>query len=155
VYSAGVIRRVAEFICLVYHEARNVRHPLGAEKLVDGERYFRLTNLPRNRMQAWRVMAMVRESAATALGPREAAQVFERQFGLKLWELEELYRMPIWRSSAYGGNPWAAICSAVTQLIEALEGGDEKLSTELLEAIPRYRHNTGTIRSKLQSLQSA
>lgn len=61
--GTGLTRTIAELVCLVYHDARNVRHPIKAGKLPDGTPYAKLVVLPRNRLEAWRAMAAVRERA--------------------------------------------------------------------------------------------
>jgi hypothetical protein len=50
------------------------------------------------------------------------------------------------------GNKWAAICSKIIDLMGALESGDKVKSSQLLEAIPRMEHNTGTVEQKLRKL---
>ncbi len=147
-------RELAELICLVYHEARNVRHPIKARKLVNGAKYARLVSLPNNRLEAWRSMARIRERAAAAKTGRKSAGIFEREFGVNLADLDELYRAPCWKNSSYGGNKWAPICSMVKELIEALDRGDKAKTAELLKKIPTMQHNTGVVEAKLKALQS-
>ena len=76
----------------------------------------------------------------------------ERHCGLTLAELEVLYRAPVWKALAYGGNKWGAICAAVCEFAEAAERGDRDRCVELLDLIPKLRHNTGPVEEKLRGL---
>jgi hypothetical protein len=112
----------------------------------------KLVSLPVNRDGAWRAMETIRQEAASAGTAREVAGAFEVRFGVSLAELEELYRVPVWKDSLYGGNKWAPICGAVRDLVEASVAGNSGRVGELLEAILRMAHNTGTVETKLASL---
>ena len=143
-----------DYVCLLYHEARNVRHPLKAGKLPDDSKYAELTSLPVNRNHAWDSMKSVREKADVALSAAEVVHVFHSRYGLTLAGLQDLYNDSCWRDSAFGGNKWAPICTAVRQLVEAADAGDTTRTRELLENIPQIKHNTGTVGKKLLELQN-
>lgn len=149
-----VMRNLVDFICLLCHEARNVRHPIKAGKIPRESKYIRLINLPHNRYSAWLVMAKARDKAARAERAEDAVRVFQEEYGLNLKELLELYHYPCWKHSACGGNKWASICSKISDLVEALDSGDDILSAQLLEALPRMEHNTGILERKLQDLKN-
>jgi len=137
----------------LYHEARNVRHPIKAGALPEDTKYERLRNLPNNRNDAWLKMAKVREKAGSASTAAEVADIFRKEYGMSMEDLSVLYHEPCWKSSPYGGNKWAAICSTVIDLLKALNSGDEILSTQLIEKILQMRHHTGTILAKLKNLK--
>jgi hypothetical protein len=151
----STIENLVDLICLLYHEARNVRYPIKAGKIQDGDKYGKLINLPNNKYQAWRHMSKVRTKAIATQVPADASKVFKREFGLSLEDLLELYLAPCWKDSAYGGNKWAPICSRVRDLIEARESGDEAHYAQLFETILRMEHNTGTVERKLHGLKNA
>jgi hypothetical protein len=148
----SLTRILAELVCLVYHEARNVRHPIKAGKLPNAGKYAKLTSVPTNRLDAWKAMAGIRTDAARGDGAPAVVEVFEQRFGLTLVELEALYHAPIWKASAYGGNRWAPICVAIRDLAKAIERCEVGRTADLLGAIPRLRHNTGTVGEKLARL---
>jgi hypothetical protein len=81
-----------------------------------------------------------------------AAHVFAARFGLTLDHLVNLYGDEHWRSSAYGGNPWAAITRSVIKLRDALAEKDVDLADELLKGIRSMRHHTGQLADKLRTL---
>ncbi len=149
-----MLNEVVDLLCLVYHEARNVRHAV-KKGLVDGESYKALVNLPASRSEAWAAMERVRREAVGAGSAGSAVAVFRRRFGRSLDELEELYRAPFWRNSAYGGNKWAPICSMVRELVEALDSSENARAGELLGLIPTMGHNTGLVGEKLHRLKAS
>jgi hypothetical protein len=78
-----------------------------------------------------------------------ASDLFTARFECSTEELIELYRNPHWRSSAYGGNPWAEITRAVCDLQRALDESDTGEVSRLLRSLPEMRHNTGAVGEKL------
>lgn len=97
-----------QYLCLCYHEARNVRHLVKAG-YVPPQLFERLRVLPTNKIEAWHAMAPIRAEAAELGTARAASDLFTARFECSIEQLIELYRNPHWRSSASGGNPWAEI----------------------------------------------
>ena len=93
------LRDVVDLICLPYHEARNVRHPIKAKKLPSDSKYKKLLNLPNNRDKAWRHMVKIRNKAAAVRTARQAAHVFQAEYDLTLDELSVLFHSPCWKDS--------------------------------------------------------
>lgn len=151
---AVALEDLVDLICLVYHEARNVRHPAREHKVSIPGAYAKFISLPKNRYDAWEQMGVIRDRAVRAGTPVRAAAVFEGQFGLDLTDLVDLYEKPFWKHSAYGGNRWAPITAKVRDLVRAMSSENEchaqKLHSELLE----MTHNTGDVAGKLHSLKS-
>jgi len=145
-------KNLVDFICLLYHEARNVRHPIKAGKLSKESKYSKLLTLPKNRDEAWQQMGRLRDKAANFSQISEIKSLFQNEYGITLEELLILYREPCWKGSLYGGNQWAPICSKIINLMGALESGNKVKSSQLFEAIPRIEHNTGTVEQKLRKL---
>ncbi len=145
---------LVELICLCYHEARNVRHPLRQGKVAPDAKYAALLNLAHNRDDAWQQMGMLRAKAPCAQTPRGAAHVFQKSYGLSLEDLSELFGAPCWKDSACGGNKWSAICSRVCDLLQSLERRDESCTAQLVDTILGMRHNTGKVGEKLLALNS-
>jgi hypothetical protein len=150
----STLEEIVDLLCLVYHEARNVRHVI-KKGLVGGEPYKALVNLPTNREEAWAAIEQVRREAVKAGSAGSAAAVFQRRFGRSLGDLEQLYRAPFWKNSAYGGNKWVPICSKVRELVEALDSGQTAQAGELRRSIPTMEHNTGLVREKLCRLKGS
>jgi hypothetical protein len=140
-----------KLICLVYHEARNVRHPIKA-KLIDGSGYERLMSLPKNRNEAWQHMSALRNRAANSATVEAATNEFERSLGLSLSELVAVYELPIWKHSPYGGNKWAGITSKVCELVHAMKTGADAPADDLYQAAISMCHNTGRLVDKLRNL---
>jgi len=149
-----LLRNLSDLICLLYHEARNVRHPIKAKKLPQETKYKKLINLPKNRDIAWQQMAKVRDKAANSRNATAVAYVFQEEYCMSLEELLDLYNCPCWKRSPYGGNRWAPICSKIRDLVQALVSGNDILSTHLFEIIPQMKHNTGIVGKKLLELRS-
>ncbi|MFI5331597.1 MAG: hypothetical protein ACHQ2F_11295, partial [Desulfobaccales bacterium] len=147
------ITSLVDFICLLYHEARNVRHPIKAGKLSNESKYSKLLTLSKNRDEAWQQMGRLRDRAANFSQISEVKSVFQNEYEIILEELLILYREPCWKGSLYGGNKWAPICSKIIDLLGALESGDKVKSSQLFEAIPKMEHNTGTVEQKLKKLK--
>ena len=146
--------QVVDLICLIYHEARNIRHPLRAGKLVHTSQYASLVSLPKNRDDAWRRMSDLRSHAASSGSIEAATDSFERVFGLNLPDVAALYRMPIWKHSAYGGNKWAEIGTKVCDLVDAMTAGAGSRTEELYREIISMHHNTGRVAEKLDRLKA-
>jgi hypothetical protein len=148
------LHNIVDLICLLYHEARNVRHPIKAGKLTDAQKYARLVNLPNNRIEAWQVMETLRARAVDSGTAEAARKTFEQFFGVTLRDLVTLYELPIWRHSAYGGNKWAAISLKVQDFVEAIRTEALARSEDLYCEIMTMRHNTGQVAEKLRRLRS-
>lgn len=145
---------IVDLICLVYHEARNVRHPIKAGKLADASKFARLLNLPTNRDDAWRHMSSLRNHAVNSGTIEAACKVFEQAFGVGLKDLVVLYEMPIWKHSAYGGNKWAGISSKICHLVDAMKITNELHAPGLYRDVLSMDHNTGRVADKLRRLNS-
>ena len=145
------LKNVVELICLVYHEARNVRHPVRKYLVDDAERYQKLIHLPTNRDKAWRQMRSIREKAINTGTVKEAAKVFEIHYALPLAEIVKLYEASFWTHSARrGGNAWASISARVLDLVSTMSALDTTGQGKVLyEQILEMSHNTGKVREKL------
>ncbi len=150
------LEHAVDLICLVYHEARNVRHPVKAGKLEDADKFKRLIDrLPHNRDDAWQDMKTIKSRAVKAGTVKAAMTVFEETFDLSLQDLITLYQMPIWRHSLYGGNKWANIGSRIWDLVQAMESGTDLQAQEIYREVTAMYHNTGrTVAEKLHTLNS-
>lgn len=149
--SASHLHAFADYVTVIYHEARNVRHLRRSQ--CDGlECYERLINLPRNRYEAWRALHPLRVQASMASSARTIEAVFRKQFGPGLEDLQTLFENPNWRHSARGGNRWAHITHVLICLRDAIDSRSMRTVSQLQAAIPQMRHNTGTVRSKLRDL---
>jgi hypothetical protein len=148
------LNEVVDLICHTYHEARNVRHPIKAGKPIEASKYAKLTNLPNNPVVAWRDMASLRDRAAHSSAVQAATQVFQHFFDLSLADLVELYAMPVWKSSAYGGNPWADITSKVRNLVDVTNASGSRAEVIYREIIS-MDHNTGLVADKLRKLKGS
>lgn len=91
-----------QYLCLCYHEARNVRHLVKAG-YVPPRLFERLRDLPTNKIEAWHAMAPIRAEAAELGTARAASDLFTVRFECSIEQLIELYRNPHWRSN--GGGP--------------------------------------------------
>lgn len=153
--STKRLENLVDLICLLYHEARNVRHPIKAGKIQSKSNYNKLISLPNNRYEAWQHMAKVRTKAIATQKPINVLHVFQQEYGLSLEDLLVLYRASCWKGSKYGGNKWAPICSKVCDLIKVLNSADDCISAQLFEKIPQMEHNTGRVRQKLLDLKKS
>lgn len=147
----GRLARLADYVSLAYHEARNVRHLIRAGA-VDGEPWKYLVALPTNRQAAWKAFHGIRELARRADDVASMLQPFERRFHISLADLVTVYANEAWRNSPYGGNAWAAIASRVLDAVTALQAGRIEEADGHLAALLAARHNTGRVVDKLQRL---
>jgi hypothetical protein len=143
---------LVDLICMVYHEARNVRHPLAAGLLKDGYRFALLINLATKREEAWRQMMPIRQRAINSGGATEA---FEQAYGLTLSDLTELFRRGFWEHSPVGGNAWAAIALQVERAASCHVAGKSKERDKAIKAALAMRHNNGLVHEKLSALRQA
>ena len=142
------------YLCLVYHEARNVRH-LIKEGFLARESYEKLMSLPRNREDAWAAVQDLRTRAARSGSVTAASEVFAIQFGLGLDELVDLYEDSHWRHSAFGGNRWSGITRSLIALRDALDEDNAVEVVDLIGRIPAMSHNTGQVLEKLRGLDAS
>lgn len=150
-----LLRDLVDFICLLYHEARNVRHPIKQGRLPDHPKYRKLIHLPRNRDEAWQHMAKVRREASMAGTARGIEYAFQQAYDLDINDLLALYQSDCWRATPYGGNRWAPICSKVQDLLEIIDLGDIARTIGYSNAIRLMEHNTGKVGEKLRRLKQA
>ena len=146
---------LVDLICLLYHEARNVRHPIRDGKLAKEAKYSRLLNLSNNRDEAWIQMAKLRRKAASYKTVDEFVNIFQKEYGISLDELLILYEKPCWKNTPYGGNRWAPICFKIIELLGVIKSGDSVNVNQLIKQILRMEHNTGLVCEKLYKLKKA
>jgi hypothetical protein len=148
------IAAYVSYICLVYHEARNVRHLIRGRHLDPGP-YRRLCeSLATNRYQAWAQLQPLRMRAVQE-GWGGAHLLFWAHFALSLEELEELYGDAHWKHASLGGNRWREVTHAVIELRDSQPPwGDSVEKARLLREIPLMHHNTGEVGNKLADLDS-
>jgi len=148
------LSQLADYVTLVYHEARNVRHLIQAHA-VEPEPWKYLVALPVNRNKAWEALQDLRSEACKADTVGVVLLPFERRLRVTLEELEVLYAHPAWRNATYGGNAWKTITQLVRGLAAALAKDQPAEALRLLETLSRARHNTGSIAAKLRNLDEA
>lgn len=148
-------RDLVDCICLVYHEARNAKRPLREGKLPSEARYARIRMLAQNRVAAWRQMAPARASARTARSAVGAADVFRATYRLTLQDLRDLFEAPVWWYSPLGGRKWAVIAARVLEAVEAWDSVASVQRRVILDGLLDLPHHSGTLRTKLDLLESA
>lgn len=151
---ATPVRDLVDCICLVYHEARNVRRPLREGKLPIEPRFERIRMLAQNRIEAWKQMAAVRASARAQPSALAAADAFRRSYNLTLEDLGVLYDAPIWWYSPLGGRKWAVIAARILEAVRAWNAVGPSQRRDLLEALLELPHHSGTLRTKLDTLEA-
>lgn len=143
-----------DYVALLYHEARNVRHlvKLGAVSTSD---FARLIALPTNKYAAWSEISRMRTKAASGKG-EAAIGIFESAYGVTLGDLAALFARPEWKNNSpgYGGNRWTEIAKAVQDLRDVLAQGDSVAAAGLETTIKAMKHNTGIVGDKLSNLNS-
>lgn len=142
------------YLCLVYHEARNVRH-LVKERFRERGPYQYLQTLPTKREAAWAAVQDLRRRASRTGSATAASEMFADRFRLALEELVDLYEDTHWRNYPLGGNQWSGITRSVIELRDALDQGDAERVSDLLSRIPAMTHNTGQVGEKLRRLDAA
>lgn len=148
------LENLVVFVCLLYHEARNVRWPIKQGLVCNPEKYVKLVSLPRNRYDAWKCMAKVRTRALRAPTAGDVVAVFREQHGLSLDELLQLYQAPFWKdSTSVGGNKWGAITAKVRDLVQSYDAANERRTGQLVDELLQMEHNTGLVEKKLQDLE--
>jgi hypothetical protein len=151
---SDAIRELADYVSLLYHEARNVRHLIRANH-ISADGWEKIVNLPTNRDEAWRAIQPVRNEARKAESASTCLAAFEQRFDVDLEGLQLLFENPNWRHAGlYGGNAWAQIAASVSQLAHAVQSGEVSDQDVAMSALRSARHNTGTVDAKLQSLDA-
>ncbi len=146
---------LAALMCLVYHEAQNVRHPLDKRRLRREPRYKLLRSLPSDKFEAWRHLQKLRARPSRESTASGVERVYQQRFGLSLDELQELYSMTVWKDSSRGGNKWASIAAKVRELIATIDSEDTELAEQLRTTVLNMRHHTGQVEDKLRNLQES
>lgn len=146
---------LGDLVCMIYHEARNIRFPLQAGTITPKEapRYKLLTSLPKNREDAWRQMQPLRIVASGAIS--SPSTIYEKKFGLSVGQLADLFERPIWRDLFRGGNKWGAIARKVQECLVAHETGDCAKRDDLVQEVLLMSHNTGLLHTKLRDLKKS
>jgi len=143
--------RLADYVALVYHEARNVRYLIRAQS-VDSEPWKYVVALPVSRHDAWTALQVVRAEATSATSVAGVLLPFEHRFRVTLSQLAELYANQGWRHASYGGNAWKSITELVRELSMSVEAGRLFDADRSLKALGAARHNTGLLADKLSRL---
>ena len=152
---SALLSEFADLCALLYHEARNVRH-LIEEGYASTEEYGKLDWLPDNSKEAWRRLQPIRNTAKGAENSALVRRVFEDKFGLGLANTERLFKNPNWRhAKLYGGNQWANIARALSNLSVSLDNGDLDFARKLLPEVWKMKHNTGYVWEKFERLEKA
>ena len=94
--STYPIRELSDYVFLLYHEARNVRHLIRAGH-ISAEGWEKIVSLPNNRDQAWKAIQPIRSSATHAESEIECLRLFEEQFDMDLTALQEMFEDTNWR----------------------------------------------------------
>ena len=149
------MRFLVDLICLLFHEARNVRHPIKDGKLSKDQRYIKLLNLHHGRDEAWIQMSKIREKASTFKNTNEIVILFQKNYGIKINELLDLFNEPCWRNTQYGGNKWAPICSKIIELLNTMNSESSTKTAQITYDILLMDHNTGYVAKKLHELKEA
>lgn len=151
--QAERLTRLADCICLVFHEARNVRHI--KHKIENWAKYKELISLPKNRSEAWKAMSGTRNVAARAVTAVQALDRFQEKYRVSIEELCCLYQEPIWKDSAsVGGNKWMSISRKVADLVRVFDLGDSAAFDIQHGELMGMKHNTGVVGDKLKNLNS-
>jgi hypothetical protein len=146
--------RFASYLCLVYHEARNVRHLIKGGYLDAGPYLSLRDRLTKNRDEAWVALQDLR-AAAIEREASPALKLFVDRFGLTLEDLLGLFADARWKDApSYGGNRWVEITRSVIELRDALVANEQEAIADLLHRIPALRHNNGLVGEKLRSLDT-
>ena len=148
-------KALADYVSLLYHEARNVRHLIGDGHL-SSKGWERIISLPKNRNKAWKAIQSTRQKGHRTSSPDELLLIFRNRFGVGLEDLKEMFENPNWKHARlYGGNAWARIVKDVIQFAQAVKIDDEERQQDLLNKLKEARHNTGELQSKLEELDSS
>ena len=142
---------LADYVALVYHEARNVRHLIHIRAIEPGVWKY-VVALPVHRDEAWRALQDVRALAREAKASTKILHIFERRFRVSMADLIALYGHQAWRNASFGGNAWARVAILVAQLAECLDSGRLDEADGFLAALRGARHNTGAVIDKLARL---
>jgi hypothetical protein len=148
------VAQIAELICAVYHEARNVRDPVRLGMVDERTRYAALLGLSTQPRAAWREMSGIRSAAGKANSADMAGEIFTRRFRLTLAELVELYQQPCWSDLPTGGPTWAKIAVKLWELVGIHALGDEPRSAQLYCRLLEMPIGSGRLVDRLKSLQS-
>lgn len=152
--TSQIVREFVDYVALLYHEARNVRHLIREGYLPPG-RFTRLVGLPKNRSAAWEALQDLRTEAKQVDSASEAEAVFCRRLGVSLEDLVLLFQDRHWRHSSRGGNRWADVATAVSKLRDAIERHDLAAASACVSEVALMHHNTGIVGEKLRRLDGA
>lgn len=146
---------LCNYVALIYHESRNVRHLL-SKGFLNREPWRFVVSLPTNRDDAWREIAPLRDKAQQNLSVDGALNVFKSRFHVSLIDLSELFANENWKHAKhYGGNAWAGITRLAVQLAEALRSKDRPAVCKIAMQLKESRHNTGLVQEKIAQLDKA
>jgi hypothetical protein len=149
--ESEILETFTDFCSLCYHEARNVRF-LIRQGFANADKHGILRELPTDRYEAWRAIQPIRMKAkrdGTVVGVK---RLFEERFRIGLPDLVVLFQNQGWRNSSRGGNQWANIASAVSDLGLALESRDWGRVQAINQQLLKIRHNNGNALEKLREL---
>ena len=144
--------QIAELICLVYHEARNIRIPIRRGKVPEKLRFAALMVLSAHPDLAWLELSPHRHAASRAKSADLAASMFANRFHHTLTDLAYLFQQPYWDIRSTGGPMWANVAIKIWELIGTRDLGDDSGSTDLYRELLQMPVPSGRVMDRLQSL---
>jgi hypothetical protein len=149
------VSELSDYLSLLYHEARNVRHLIKKAFLPDSD-WQKLVTLPKNRSRAWKVIQKPRSQSKNSKTAQEACSVFQTRFDVGLDQLLVMFNNPNWKHARlYGGNAWANVAKHVIDLAQAIDNGNHAEAENILDTLCKARHNNGLLVDKLRDLDSS
>ena len=149
------VNELSDYLSLLYHEARNVRHLIKETYLPDSD-WQKLVALPSNRSQAWKAIQKIRNQSKSSKTAGEARSVFQTRFDVGLDQLLVMFNNPNWKHAKwYGGNAWANVAKLVIDLAQAIDNGNHTEAENMLDSLCKARHNNGLLIEKLRDLDSS
>lgn len=153
--TTDAVKLLADGLALIYHEARHAQHLVRAGHM-SATGWERLLSLPANRVEAWRSILAVRETAADKQTAGQAAERFEHRFGKSVANLGDLYANGHWKhAAAVGGHAWRGVTAAVAALRDAIERAEAGEIEIAAQSLVTARHNNGVVREKIAELDAA
>jgi hypothetical protein len=149
----GSTQQFADYVTLVYHEARYLTE-LGTPEVKLLSEKLSKEKCP-DRYVAWKALQPLRQTATRLQTANAIHAFFTARLGVSLERVAVLFGDRRWDGRAVGGKRWAVAASKLVEIEGAIEANQTEVSERLFGELSRMEHNSRrTLKAKLEHLDA-
>jgi len=148
------IEKFADYVTLIYHEARYLTELDTSEVHLLAEKLSR-KKCP-DRYVAWKVLQPLRQTARQLQTAKAIDAFFAERLGVSIERVIALFEDGRWSGRAVGGRRWADAAKKLVEIKGTIEAKKTDDTERLFDELGRMEHNSRrTLKSKLEQLDAS